>query len=329
MTTKKKASAKREKKSKIGIFGGTFDPIHYGHLNSIETVLSAMKLDEIWVVPARQNPLKEILSTSAPEDRLETARLALDTLNSEKFKIKDDEIRRKGASYTIDTLTKFTKLNKLAKFYLIIGADQLETFDKWHDYKKIIKIAKLVITSRPGIDLVKNKFKLKTGKDIFYVQLSDMDVSSTEIRRKIRRGENVSHMTPGIVVDYLIKNKVYDKNEVLVKDYAELAHFCSSVISDKGGLAVQGYDVRNLVQPTEFTLVTSGTSTRHTKALCEHVVNEVKKKYGIRPQGIEGMREGRWVVIDYGSLMIHLFYDFVRREYHVEDLWAQAIRLNL
>ncbi|MCB0350490.1 MAG: ribosome silencing factor, partial [Bdellovibrionales bacterium] len=281
------------------------------------------------------------------EHRLGGVKAALSTLDSDKFKIRDDELLKSGVSYTYDTILDFTKKYPEDAFYLIVGVDQLENFDKWKEFKKLLKISKLVVTSRPGLELPQTKKELpaalaslvktfrhdrailKGGGEIIFVKLNDVDVSATEIRRKLRRDESVNHLTPGAVVDYLVANNVYDKSELLVKDYAAFTKYCAKILNQTGGLSVTAYDVREMTQPSEFTLTASGTSTRHTKALCEHVVKEAKEKFGIHPQSTEGMQEGRWVVIDYGSLMIHLFYDFVRNEYRIEDLWAGAPKLSI
>lgn len=331
----------------MGVFGGTFNPIHYGHLNSIENVLTLAALDEIWVVPNRQNPLKETAIGATPEQRLETVQIALSTLDQNKFKVRNDEILREGPSFTCDTLQKLTEENPDTELSLIIGADQLADFANWKNHKTILSLANLIVTSRPGSSLPLNKkdlpqwlaketqqyrghfIRLKSGREVHFLQLNDIEISSTEIRRKIRRNENVSNLIPGSVTEFLIKNKVYDKAEVLVADYAEFTRFCAKILNDKGGIEVHGYDVREMVQPAEFTLVASGTSTRHTRALCEHVILEAKQKYGISPQGTEGLQEGRWVIVDYGSLMIHIFYDYVRSEYHIEDLWSKAPAIEI
>jgi nicotinate-nucleotide adenylyltransferase len=331
------------------VFGGTFNPIHFGHLNSIETVTEVLGFDELWVVPTNQNPLRAEVQGPSAEHRVEIVRAGLASLsnNIEKYKVRDDEIRRGGVSYTVHTLEDFCKERKDVDFSLIIGADQFTQFDKWKDYLKILKIADLVVTSRPGVELPTTKLDLpawlqaqvktfrlpksalKSGRTLTFVKLNDIDVSATEIRRKVRRNENVSNLTPALVVDYLKANKIYDPSDVLVSDYNQFTKFCANVVTEKGGLTVSAYDLRKFVQPAEYTLVASGTSTRHTKALAEHITKEAKEQYGIYPQSIEGMQEGRWIVIDYGSLMVHIFYDFVRGEYRIEDLWAQAPRVNL
>jgi nicotinate-nucleotide adenylyltransferase len=94
-------------------------------------------------------------------------------------------------------------------------------------------------------------------------------------------------------------------------------------------LNVKGFDLRPTTAPTEFSLVASGTSTRHTAALAEGVLSAVKEEFNVFPQSVEGMAEGRWVLLDYGSLIVHVFYDFVRQEYRLEELWREARDLEI
>ncbi len=349
---RKKPSAKLgrarafEPTHRIAIFGGTFDPIHFGHLNSIETVLSARNPDQLWVVPTNLNPLREEAVGPTAQQRLEMVRLGLQSLShvADRIYVKTDEIERSGKSYTIDTINAFRAAEPTAQFELVIGADQFENFDKWKDYKKLLLETHLVVTTRPGVNLpidketsppwlrreIKNfsadKITLKSGSEILFLKLKDVEASSTEIRRRIRRHDNVSHLVPLNVTEFATNCKFYELGNT-IKDFSQLAKFCSTILNDKGGLAVNAYDLREMVQPTEYTIAASGTSTRHTRALCEHVVRETKDRFGIRPQSTEGLQEGRWIIIDYGSLMIHVFYDFVRSEYKIEELWSKAARL--
>ena len=89
------------------------------------------------------------------------------------------------------------------------------------------------------------------------------------------------------------------------------------------------FDLRKLSAPSEFSLICSGTSTRQTVALAESLVRFVKEEYGVLPISFEGAEEGRWVLVDYGALIVHVFYDYVRNEYRLEELWKQGIDLNL
>src|SRR5690606_21434724 len=128
----------------------------------IESVRGALKLDEIWVVPTAQNPLREKVEGPSPQERFEMVQLALSGLNqgTDAYKVRDDEVQRGGVSYTVDTLTKFRKEDKTAEFFLILGADLLEGFSRWKDYKKILKSANLIFTTRPGAEIPKEKAQL-------------------------------------------------------------------------------------------------------------------------------------------------------------------------
>ena len=108
-----------------------------------------------------------------------------------------------------------------------------------------------------------------------------------------------------------------------IGDFEKFTTFCAGVLTDKGGINVQTYDLRAQSAPSEFTLICSGTSTRHATALAEHLIREIKKEYGVWPESLEGQGEGRWIVADYGALIVHTFYDFVRQEYRLEELWTR------
>lgn len=342
------------KTEKIGIFGGTFNPIHYGHLNSLETVQKALGLHEVWVVPTAKNPLRNNIEGASVEQRYDMAVAAMPLINQgqEIFSVRREEIERGGISYTVDTIKEFRKLKPASAFYLIIGVDQLEHFSQWMNFKILLQMVDLVVTSRPGMELPKSKqdcpewmrqfvksFKapapkapeyqpwsaaLSTGTKVTFLPLNDVEISSTEIRKKIRLGDNVGSIVPSPVLELIKANKLYESVGSKIGDFKDFTMFCSGVLNDKGGLSISAYDVSDLEQATEFAIATSGTSTRHSRALAEHVMKAVKENYGVYPQGTEGMQEGRWIVLDYGSLMIHVFYEYVRAEYRIEDLWKRG-----
>lgn len=342
------------KTEKIGIFGGTFNPIHYGHLNSLETVQKALNLNEVWVVPTAKNPLRNNIEGASAEQRSEmvTASLPLINQGQDIFFVRNEEVDRGGVSYTIDTIKEFRKLKPKSAFFLIIGLDQLENFNQWMDFKNLLKNVDLVVTSRPGMDLPKAKADfpewmrelvksikppkfnanpleswtaaLSTGTKVTFLPLNDVEISSTEIRKKIRLGDNVASVVPSPVLEYIRANKLYETIGSKIGDFEDFTKFCSGILNDKGGLSISAYDVTNLEQATEFAIATSGTSTRHSRALAEHVMKAVKETYGVYPQGTEGLQEGRWIVLDYGALMIHVFYEYVRSEYRIEELWKRG-----
>jgi nicotinate-nucleotide adenylyltransferase len=162
---------------------------------------------------------------------------------------------------------------------------------------------------------------LKTGRTIYFYQLDDVEASGTEIRKKIRFGQSVLALLPPPVEKYIRDNKLFESVQRNIGDFEKFSAFCAAFLAEKGGVNVQTYDLRDRQAPSEFTVICSGTSTRHASALAEHLIKEVKKDYNVWPESLEGQSEGRWIVIDYGALIVHSFYDYVRQEYKLENLW--------
>jgi len=327
--------------NRVGIFGGTFNPPHMGHLGLLQEVLKKAGLAKIHVVPATQNPLKAPLEGPTPAQRLEMTKLAVGSWG-EEFVVDDQEIRRGGNSYTIDTVKELRKKLEADDLYLILGMDKLEELSQWKDYKKIITEANLIITSRPGFsfpDSVEelpawlkeqveefdfNFIELKTGRNVQFIRLKDVEVSASEIRKWIRVRKNVEKFVPLSVEGFIKKQGLYNPSKEKVGDFFAFTEFCGNFLMSKKSIAVRGFDLRNMSAPAEFAVVTSGTSTRHASSLAENLMQAVKEEYNLYPQGLEGLDEGRWVVIDYGSTIVHVFYDFVRQEYSIEKLWMMS-----
>ncbi len=326
---------------RVGIFGGSFNPPHMGHLNSLQVVAKKAGLGQILVIPAAQNPLKVPTEGPSPEQRLEMTKLAVQGFG-DTFKVDDQEIKRGGKSYTIDTVKNIRKTVSADDLYLIVGMDKLDELEQWKSASDLIKEANLIITSRPGFhfpqsedelpgfikkevaDFDFNFVELKTGRNIQFLKLEDIPASGTELRKWIRIGKNVSKFVPLSVETYIKENGIYKASGDKIKDYGDFAGFCANVLFSKKAIQVRGFDLRQMTAPSEFTIVASGTSTRHAASLGENLMKAVKEEYNIFPQSVEGIDEGRWVVVDYGSLIIHIFYDYVRQEYSIENLWREA-----
>lgn len=333
-------------KNKIGIFGGSFDPIHYGHLNSMTSVAERLGLRAVKAIPTCRSPLRPQTQGASPEQRLEMCRLAVREMEP-LIEVDRLEIDRGGVSYTIDTLKALAKQNPDSLFFLIIGLDQFGKFDDWKSYDEILRLADLVVTSRPGLDFpyAVEKFPpgmrsfvedfdnrqalLTTGHTIHFIQLQDVEASATEIRKKIRLGQNVGHLVPPPVIEYIREHHLYESVARNIGDFKKFAEFCAQHLKEKGGIRVRAFDLTKTNAPADFSLITSGTSTRHASALAESLVKEVKKEYGVWPQNMEGQHEGRWIVLDYGALIVHSFYDFVRSEYNLEEIWNTAEEIPL
>lgn len=331
---------------RLGIFGGSFNPPHIGHLNAIQDVAKKTGLQKVHVVPAAQNPLKMKIEGPSPEQRLEMTRLAFSDIG-DMYNVDDQEIKRGGASYTIDTVMNLRKSVEAKDLFLVIGADNLEELAQWKDYQKILGEANLVVTSRPGWELPTsleelpsflqplveefdfNFVELKTGRSIQFVRLKDVEISASELRKWIRISKNVDKYLPLSVENYIKAQKIYAPIGDRIPDYKKFTEFCGGILFSKKGIQVRAFDLRSMSAPTEFALIASGTSTRHAASLGENLIQAVKEEYNLYPQSIEGMDEGRWVLLDYGSLIVHLFYDFVRQEYSLEKLWNAGQDLGL
>ncbi|MES3039238.1 MAG: ribosome silencing factor, partial [Bdellovibrionota bacterium] len=145
----------------------------------------------------------------------------------------------------------------------------------------------------------------------------------------LRGNERVVEYIPLSVERYIKDSKFYQPVSNKITDYKEFTKFCGDQISQGKGIQVKAFDLTEMSSPSEYTLIASGTSTRHTEALAENLVRAVKTQYSLYPQSVEGTGEGRWVVIDYGLLIVHIFYDYVRNEYELENLWKQGSEIPL
>lgn len=330
---------------RMGIFGGTFDPLHSGHINCIMSAKQRLSLDQVAVVLAAQNPRKSPIEGASIENRLEMLKIGLAPL-SDYVKIDEQEVTRGGLSYTVETVENYAKTVSPENLFVIIGMDQLDQFDKWKDFEKILTMANLAVITRPGHNMPyetedlpsglqsmvsefeKSFIALKTGQHIEFIRLQE-DVSASEIRKSLRMGRGVEKYLTAEVERYIREHKLYAPIGPKIGDYEDFTRFCADLLFEKKGVAIKGYDLREMDAPSEFTLIASGTSTRHASSLADFVIREVKAEFNVFPQSIEGAQEGRWVLIDYGSLIVHIFYDFVRQEYRLEELWKRGKDLKV
>ncbi len=331
---------------KRGFFGGSFNPPHNGHIQSLLGVQKKLGLKVVHIIPSFSNPLKVSLEGPAPEQRLEMTRLAFQSYGDQFF-VDDREIRRKGKSFTVETIAELKKEFPQDDLYMIIGADLFDELADWKKIDQILAETNIVVMTRPGFDLPStledlpswlrpfteefdfNFAQLKTDKTIQFVSLPEIDISATNVRKRLRLGRPVDQFIPLAAENYIRTQELYKKQQKKVEDYKKFAQHCASVLSDKKAVAIIGFDLEGTSPTTDLALVASGTSTRHASSLAESVIRSAKEEFQLSPFSIEGMDEGRWIVVDYGAIMIHIFYDFVRQEYNLEGLWRNSKVLDL
>jgi nicotinate-nucleotide adenylyltransferase len=186
---------------KIGILGGTFNPIHLGHLILAEEIREKLHLDKIIFVPTYIPPHKKSKDIAPAQDRYAMIKMAI--RHNEFFDVSDAEIKRKGASYTIDTLRAFKKRFPRDDMYFITGSDLLNYLDGWKDLKQVITLVKFVVATSPGYPLEDIPAYIKT------VAIRAVDVSAFEIRHCVKKGLSFRYLVPDLVFTYITKKRLY------------------------------------------------------------------------------------------------------------------------
>jgi len=197
---------------KYGIMGGTFNPIHNAHIRMAEEVRDILDLDKIIFIPTGTPPHKNNLNIDAL-DRYEMTKLAIS--GNDKFEVSDIEVLNKGVSYTVETVGKLKEFYPNVEFYFITGADSILDIYKWKNPEKLLSLCKFVSVKRPNYsDDLEAKIKEivdKFGGEILLVDGPLLNISSTEIRERVREGRPIYDFVPQKVADYIKENKLYIK----------------------------------------------------------------------------------------------------------------------
>ena len=197
----------------IAIYGGTFNPVHKGHYNCLKSVLDAVELDKVIVLPDRIPPHKSAEGLISGEDRLEMCRLAFGELD--KVEVSEWELKQTGKSYSVITLRHFHKLYPEDKLYFIMGSDMLLSFEKWYRYEEILQLASLICVSRENavtnqiLQQHADELTQNSGGEIIIVDTKPFEVSSTQIRKMIENSQIPSCYLDENVVQYISVKNLY------------------------------------------------------------------------------------------------------------------------
>jgi nicotinate-nucleotide adenylyltransferase len=186
---------------RIGLLGGTFNPVHIGHLILAEEAREKLKLDKIIFIPTALPPHKDNINIALPCDRLAMLKLAIKS--NKFFAVSDIEIKRKGRSFTIDTLNELKVKFANDELYFIIGSDLLKYLNEWKDLSDILKMVNFVVATRPGYPLEKIPHYIQT------LSIRAVDVSGFEVRTCIQENKSFGYLVPDKVFDYIKKRKLY------------------------------------------------------------------------------------------------------------------------
>lgn len=197
---------------RIAIYGGTFNPIHNGHLHIATEFTDRLGVDRLLFIPTNVPPHKRPQSLQPAETRLEMCRLAVEET---KFEVSDLEIRRKGASYTVDTLEQLAKIYPGSPLYLIVGEDMFLTFLKWRNPQRIFQLATLCAAPRSehGVCPLKEYARKieALGAQVRIENITYLPISSTMVREAVKAGNDISKMVPEKVADYIRRNHLYEE----------------------------------------------------------------------------------------------------------------------
>lgn len=185
----------------IGLFGGSFDPVHHGHLIVGQVACETLGLESLRFVPALEQPFKQGKHHSSPEHRAAMLSLALE--GAPRFILETAELTRPGPSYTVDTLEELRRRSPAAEFVLLLGADAAAELPSWHQAKRIPELASIAVLARPGTPLPALAQPVRT------VEVPAIEISATEIRDRVRRGLSVRYWVPDRVAEYISAHRLY------------------------------------------------------------------------------------------------------------------------
>ncbi len=193
----------------IGILGGTFDPPHLGHLVLAQELAEKLKLDSVIFIPSANPPHKSTGEVSSAKHRFQMTKRAIH--GNRIFRVSDIELKRKGPSYTVDTIRELKEIYANSDLFFLTGSDILDEILTWKDPQEIYRLIKVVIGLRPGSDKIEpaNQFVRKSE----IIEITSLDISSTRIRDKARSGKSIKYLVPPKVEHYIRRHKLYQTAE--------------------------------------------------------------------------------------------------------------------
>jgi nicotinate (nicotinamide) nucleotide adenylyltransferase/ribosome silencing factor RsfS/YbeB/iojap len=327
---------------KIGLFGGTFNPIHLGHARLAYNVYKDFGLDELVFIPSKLPPHKAVPIPTA-EDRYNMALLTAQTLTDRtlegNFYVSDFEIKSEGISYTYLTLKEWRRRYPQDALFFITGSDIFISIESWQNCFELFDLANFIVANRkvsfeevlaaihkPLLERVVywedygREKERESGSIIFY-RMEPIDVSSTALRGQFAKpsglGQNFEEELSEDVYKYILEKNLYEGGAM------EALKLLCGLIDSKLGENIISFDLRGISSITDYLVIATGKADTHVKAIAEHVLLEMEKS-GFPPLADEGLTEGAWVCVDFGDIILHIMRETERDYYNLEGIWGGA-----
>lgn len=313
---------------RIGVFGGSFDPVHLGHLVAAQDAAEALALDRVVFVPAWQAPLRDPGPRLEPGLRLELLRAA--TAHDPRFGVSTVEFDRGGVSYSVDTAAALRARWPDARLFWIVGADQAERLHAWRRIEELAALAEFIVLARPGYA---GAASTVPGLRLHSVAAHVFEISSTEIRRRLAEGKPVRLFLPPAVAARLERDNPFRQRMPTKRKTPQeiaarrlLGLLCRALDAKKAeDLLV--LDVSKQSSITNYLVVASGTSEPHLRALRQEL-DRVVDETNTRVLGVEAGAGSGWTVVDAFDVMVHVLTPDNRARFRLESLWGDAPKVN-
>ena len=321
---------------RFGIFGGTFDPIHMGHIQCLRQVRDLTQLDRIFFVPASVPPHRAPTVATA-QQRLKMVQIALESETG--FICDDRELRRDSPSFTFDTIVSFLEEFPDYRPCLILGLDAMLGFEKWHRWTELLDLSDIIVIQRPGWSWPQDLptwWKERAQKDnhpgsIQHLEIQPYNLSATEIRDNLAAGRSVEGYLPEGVLEFIKSENLYRGNMTKAEsskmnnsDSEKMKSTILEALEDAKGLDIRVLDVQNLTDVTDYMIVSTGSSDRHVKTLADRVL-KMMHDAGWQHMGVEGEDIKEWILVDFVDVVVHIMRESTREMYDLESLWDETL----
>lgn len=323
-------------KIRTAYFGGSFDPPHRGHTELAREVLARGLADEVWLAPAWQPPHKARTQASFA-DRLAMVKLACEGVPGVAACGDEAEFALEP-SYTIDVLAKLAEKYPGRDFSLLIGGDMLADFHLWHRARELAENVRILACPRRGsaveLESLGKHWPPAIAEKLYGSLLTGMpffDISSTNIRNVLAKSGNAGNIIDAKVMNYINAAGLYRREgekelseNTSTITAAELAKLCCELADERKAEDIVALEIGQISFIADYFVICSGNSTTQLAAVQSRVERGVREKTERRPLAVEGDSASGWVLIDFGSVVVHIMTTEMRERYQIEKLWGDA-----